>query len=139
MTLHYQEIEGGGLRAAYLVEPKGDFEALDALVRGALDMRHTQPSGALEIAASLPADYILDGSRDRIYHTARAVVIDTQYTVYVRKDGQRVAVGIQTKLPFDGDLKAWVESVIVPNLSSKGLVPTDSRREQIPDALLRPH
>ncbi len=136
MTIHFQRIKPGirdGIRAAYLSIPNGEQERV---IRAALKMERVQIVDPLDI--NLFSAYIIKGPQSTTYFNPNTVLKHTSYAVKVPLCGNKVAVGICSKIPFPQDeLEGIIAAIIEKELVTKGLAPIESKREEIPEYFLK--
>lgn len=135
MTIHYQQTEVG-LRAAYVTRIEGN---VDEVVRKVLGMTLTEVKEPSEIGNDPNQPYIIDGPRATIYYQPWLNLQDTCCAVEVPKDGKPVVVSINTRIPMDPkELETLIQIAIIDGkLIPAGLMPIESKREDIPAAFLR--
>lgn len=138
--VHYRPMQKGGMKAAYIAEPR---ENIEAVVRAALGMEGINPEDPLRIADLLAAgcrSYIIDGRDALIYCTYNTPVQDTSINVTVPKDSEgNVIVVIDCKFPSNDAafLEGLIATVIYQNLGPDGLFPMRSSIDEIPGDFLK--
>ena len=139
MTIHYQPLARGGMRAAYLAQPQGNA---DEVVRAALRMQSVKAEEPIDIARNEMSGhyrcYIIEGPNGIVYHNSDTPLKETSYTIQVPRKDSTVIVGIRCGSAMDANrLERMIQIVMIyGELVPAGLVPIESTRDQIPASFL---
>ncbi len=134
--VHYQPLDNGGMRAAFIAWADGDPDDIDATVRNALGMEHTEIVSPRHINTSLP--YIVDGEKMTVYHSTRLNLQNSTATVCVHKDNKPIEVGINCGLVYGERMqKTLITVAIKQDFEKNGIIPVVSERKQISPTFLK--